>query len=129
MDLRTYLTQAVRLAEPHDLWGAVKARKITKWFFDFTRNVMILGVVKYIAEVTTSPILDAFYWAALGMMALYIYSFTNMVFQFRPFVFLSNNMLSRILDNAVNVALGAFLFFFAIGAIHVAITEIARGQG
>jgi hypothetical protein len=78
-----------------DLWAADLARRLTKWFFEFTRNVMILGAIKYIADVSSSPILDAFYWTALGMMIVYIYSFTNMVLQVRPFAFLEQHGFSH----------------------------------
>jgi hypothetical protein len=128
MDLKTYLQQAFQLAEPHDLWAAGLGRRLSKWFFEFAQNVMILGVIKYIADITASPILDAFYWAALGMMVVYIYTFTNMVLAVRPFVFLGDNMVSRILNHTFNFGLGVMLFLLAFGAIHVAINEIAKSQ-
>ena len=67
---------------------------------------MILGVIKYVADMSASPILDAFYRIALGMMFLYIYASTNMMVQVQPFAFLGNNMARRILDHTFNFGLG-----------------------
>jgi hypothetical protein len=129
VNLKTYMQQVVQPADAHDLWGAKFFRRLTTWFFEFTRNVMILGVLKYISAMSASPTLDAFYWLALGMMLLYTYSCTNMLVRVRPFAFLGDNMLSRVLDHAFNLAFGFVLFLLSILSIHVAISEISKFQG
>jgi hypothetical protein len=52
IDLRTYLQQVVQLGEAHDLWAADWLRRLTKWFFEFATNVMIVGIFKYVADTS-----------------------------------------------------------------------------
>lgn len=129
MNFKTYLQQAVLPAAPHDLQGAGYARRFSKWFFEFVTNVMIVGALKYIADVSSSPILDGLYWVALAFLLHYVYSVTAMSFELRPFTPFGNNMATRILDHAFNFGTTVTLFMFAVGAIYVGTTEIAKLQG
>ena len=131
MDLKTYMQQLFQPSGDLDTGAAEVTRRWTKWLFDFTRNVMIVGVIKYVADKSGSWMLYAFYLIASGGLLAYIYSYMSymQVWRFRPFSFLSNVGAAKILNWFADLALVMALFGLAQVAIIAAIREIAKVQG
>jgi len=99
---------------------------VAKGFFDFTRNVAILGVLKYISTKSSSIVFDAFFALAVGMMWAYINSLCQ-GWRFQPFHFLEGRWgwwLNTVVDGLLATALTAAL----IWGLGVAVDEIAKAQ-
>jgi hypothetical protein len=61
-------------SEP-DVVAANRIRALTKTVFDFVRNVMILGVVLFVAQKTSSVYLWGIYYTCLTVLGMYIISY------------------------------------------------------
>ncbi|HWM31017.1 MAG TPA: hypothetical protein VNO69_04880 [Methyloceanibacter sp.] len=128
MDFKAYLKQFVGPAHPNDIGTAENTQRFTKWLFDFARNVMIVGVVRYIADVTGSLSVRIIDMVLSGALIAFIFSHIQ-VWHLHPFGFLNNERVATALDFVVTILVSIALFSAAQITIFTAIEEIAKAQG
>ena len=122
--------QLVEPAPAHDLFASSQAeilRGLTKWFFEFLRNVMILGIIKFVADQSGDPVLYGLYVLATAMLLFYILTYIHS-WRLRPFAFLGDGGMAKSLDFAISGALAGLLVGLSIMALDIAVNEIAKAQ-
>jgi hypothetical protein len=123
-----------RVFEPiqEDMPAAYFTRDLTKWVFDFVRNLLILGVLKYFADRTGNTYLFLTFWACFVVFVLYCISYWQ-VWYFHLFALIpiKNSLLqsiARITDFILNVALGLFLLIWGNRTLSIIADELSRAQ-
>lgn len=125
MDPKTFFDQFVEWEDDRGLSDFM--RGVTKWFFDLLRNVMILALIKYLADRTDSTMV---YWLyVIGTGALVVYMFTYIArWRLVPFPFLGNSWMGKLANAAVGGMLVGLFFLLVLTPISVAIEELSKAQ-
>jgi hypothetical protein len=123
---QNYLMNAVWLSAP-DVWASKVVSAVCKWGFDFLRNAMIAGVLRYLADRSESLTLKII--ADVAMLLLVAYC-THFVFalHLQPFHPLKNKKLARVLNALFTGLLVACFLWVVIRGIPAGIEAIAQAQ-
>jgi hypothetical protein len=73
-------------------------RGICKSYFDFLRNLAIIGALKYVADKTGSALFEAVYWISVVALFLNIHMGTFNSWWIRPFKFEGRKGLAAVLN-------------------------------
>jgi hypothetical protein len=116
--------------EPHriDAKLAPKQRAFFKWWLDLIRNLMIVGVVQYVADKSghwyLKALSDFTYLVFVGYCMSYVTSWV-----FNPFHGFKSKRLQFWLGMFVGTLLPAALILAISFAVYISIDDIARVQG
>src|SRR5262245_59395583 len=102
-------------------------RRTVRWFFELLRNVMLLGLLKYVADKSGSAILCWFWALGLGLLGASIYLLFDAV-RFRPFAVLTEGRFGKIADQLFNVVAGFTVFFALVWIMTTAVDAISKAQ-
>jgi hypothetical protein len=121
-----YTRRNIRLGFTEDYLAGQFFQDATKWWFDFSRNLIIASLFAYFAERTGS-------WLAYGLAHLSFVFFTWFLFQpiFRFILKASHSSLSKQRRDRVTVMSMTwflFIFSFGIGAAGFVIDAMAKFQ-
>jgi hypothetical protein len=53
---------------PDEVWAHSKLASFSKWFFDFTKNIIVVAALKALAERSGSVVLNVAFWLSLGAL-------------------------------------------------------------
>ena len=65
----------IRRLPPEDFATAQSAREFSKTAFEFLKNLILLGALKYVAEKTKFPIIEAAYWFGCAFFLMFCTSY------------------------------------------------------
>src|SRR3954451_8502488 len=96
--------EAAFVRHTHDYNAAIMIQRLTKWWLEFARNILVVGGLYYLAEKSDSTALKIFSYINLAALFAYMTShFNNWSFRLFPYI------QKRALYNIVN--LGIWLVF------------------
>jgi hypothetical protein len=75
MTTRSRLAYLFEPAGPGDMQVALRCRILPKWILELARNLMILGVLRFVAERTDSGYAWQIYYLCFTAVCFYIISF------------------------------------------------------
>jgi hypothetical protein len=125
--LQAYLSGIVWRHKEADTLVVRTTRQMIKWFFDLVRNVLIIGVLKYLATKSGSLLLKVIWDVAFASLGVYCLSYMQ-TWQFRFFHPWWPANWARVADLLINLAVIAPIFYIIVYTVPWAIDEIARGQ-
>lgn len=112
---------------PQERLVASAIRSFYTWFFAFLRNAFICGVLRYLANVSASPTLEALAFVAYVVLLAYCLSYINR-WVLTPFHFVNHKRLASVLDWMTTLVVFLLLSYVAWRGIPFAIDEIASGH-
>jgi hypothetical protein len=110
-----------------ELAGGQRIRERTKWLFDFVRNIMILGVLRYVSDRMGGWGVWIIYQTCFGIFVGYIVSYwwdrDVRVFRWLPW-----QRTGAILDFMLNVIIAVVIWFQANAILTNIVRDIAAAQ-
>lgn len=110
-----------------DLDVAKDIRAFAKWCFDFLRNILIVGLLQYMAQKTHSVTMARIADGALFLLMAYAWSYF-FGWGIRPFHFLKNKKAERIISVICTLVFFGAATFCAMKFIQHAVKEIAAAN-
>lgn len=123
--MREWLRQRFERVDDVDFRVLNLQREIARHIFEFIRNLIIVGGLKYLADKTGSAFLQVGYSVSLLALAMFVSWYTSVV-NLRVFSGQTRN--GAIGNLIVNVLISAALFVGSILVISNAVAVIAQGQ-
>ena len=119
----------IRPLPPEDFATAQSLRELSKTAFEFLKNLILLGALKYVADKTRYPIIEVAYWFGCGFFLMFCTSYLQ-PWRLRVLSALwRNNNFAYGCDVVLNmIALLAFqiwLFFY----LQKIVEQLAAAQG
>jgi len=106
---------------------AERARSLAKWVFDFLRNLLIVGVLKYFAVKTESTAINLV--ADIAFLFFWVYCFSYLsIWSVYPFHFLKNKFLANLLDATANIMVFIFLYLVTLDLLTTVVNELAKAN-
>ena len=90
-------------SHPDEVAFGYLARDIARAFFEFLRNLLVIGAVKVIADATGSVVVGAIYHISLIMLVQLFYSFI-VQFDLKVFQHLIGHGFAKVLDFFLSLA-------------------------
>jgi hypothetical protein len=126
--LRPFLAQFVGPGGSGDYAYAFAIRDVTKVCFDFVRNLLILGGIKYVSDKSGNPYLGYAYSILFTLLVAYAWSYI-LTWNFRFFiVLLPWKRFGNFLDFLINAVVGVSVLIFALQIIPAIADVISQFQ-
>jgi hypothetical protein len=101
--LQNFLRKSVHINEPN-LRTSLGIRALIKWIFDLARNVMIVGVIQFLAKKTDSTTLNFLSFAGSGLLFGYLWTYIDS-WALTPFHYLRNQTVAMILNSITHLSI------------------------
>jgi hypothetical protein len=124
VDLRTYLNHLFEQPK-EEVAAATVVRNFSIWFFGLLRNFVLVGLLKYFYEKSSSPILFYIHQLALFVIFIYCLSYVDQWYV-NLFGFLENKTLAHRLNIALNVLIAVVIFVLINRATGIVVAELSR---
>jgi hypothetical protein len=127
MKFETYRRQLFK--EPRIETAAIGfAQRLSGGFFELFRNVMIVGVIRYLSEKTPSAWVFGLYLASFVALVAYFFIRVN-TWYINLFGFLRNKRLANCLDWALNIGISIAFATVLWWSLDLMVGELSRAQG
>jgi uncharacterized protein YacL len=126
-DLHPRLKRFFEPAHPREVAFGFLGRDLARIFFEFLRNLVVVGGIRYFSIKTNSTILAVLFIFSIVMLVLFLYSFI-VQWDLRIFRQIRDTPAWGIADFTLGLFVSLALTFFSLAIINNAVTDIANVQ-
>lgn len=127
-DLHPKLKRFFEPAHANEVAYGYLSRDLARVYFEFLRNIVVMGGIKFFADKTGSALLSTLFDISLMMMILFFYSFI-VQYDLKIFRQISESPIWGIADFALSLLISLACTNGSLIMISVAVSEIASVQG
>ena len=125
--IEAYFKGTFRRNQNADLDVAKDIRAFIRWCFDFLRNLLIVGLLQYMAQKTHSVMMARIADGALFLLIGYVWTYF-FGWGIRPFHFVKNKIVEHTVAIICTIALFAAAQYYGMIFVQNAVKEIAAAN-
>ena len=126
-DLKPWFKKYFPPAHPEEVAYGYLSRDISRTFFEFLRNLLVVGAVKVIANATGNVIVATVYYVSVAAMVMFFYSFI-VQFDVAVFAHFTQRSWAKVLDALLSLTFAIICTFASMWLVHTVAAEIVKAR-